>query len=525
MNRDAIPADPPPQTELIIGFVGAVGINLSAVAAELKFVLSRFAYRAHDLHLTDQLPALEWDCKLTSKPYDERVWSYMTAGNDLRKSWERQDAFALLALNEISLARKKVSGDAETPVDRQAYILRSLKRKEEVEQLRDVYGSRFVLLSIYAPEKSRLRYLKKRIQQSRVMPDDPRPKYTARKLVRRDNKEPTEYGQDVEGTFHRGDFFIDATVNMRAQLMRSMEILFGHPNRTPTRDEFGMFQAVAAGRRSADLGRQVGASICTADGAVVALGTNEVPRAGGGLYWPGDEDDAREFISGRDRSDRRKRRIARRITKKLKKRRLLAKDANPKAVRKIVEKTEVEDLIEFVRAVHAEMAALMEAARRGIPVADTVLFATTFPCHHCARHIVASGIRRVVYIAPYPKSLVQRLHKDSIKVDPSHRQRRYRRVTFEPFVGTGPRRYLELFEMPKRKKESGKAVKFRRHLAIPKFADIETAELRTNRLPYIRREKRALDLLSSIQKERGPRLKGLSEELPDDQQGTTPQSS
>jgi len=513
MNYDAPQADPPPQTELIIGLVGAVGINLNAVVAELKFVLSRFAYGVHDLHLTDQLSALEWDFKLTTEPYDERVWSYMTAGNELRKSWKRLDAFALLALNEISLARKKASGNAEVPVDRQAYILRSLKRKEEVTLLRDVYGSRFVLLSIYAPEKARCRYLRKRIQQSRVVPVDPRPVYTAKKLVRRDNSEATEYGQDVEGTFHRGDFFIDATANMRAQLKRSMEILFGHPNRTPTCDEFGMFQAVAASRRSADLGRQVGASICTTDGAVVAVGTNEVPRAGGGLYWPGDPDDAREFIKGRDSSDQRKRRIATRISKKLDKGELLAKGVELKAVRRIIEETEIKDLIEFVRAVHAEMAALMEAARRGIPVADTVLFATTFPCHHCARHIVASGIRRVVYIAPYPKSLVQKLHKDSIKVDPSHRRRRHRRVTFEPFVGTGPRRYLELFEMPRRKGDRrGRAVEFLPQSALPRFADLETDELRTDLLPYIRREKRALDLFTSIQEDRGPRLKGLSEE-------------
>jgi cytidine deaminase len=72
-----------------------------------------------------------------------------------------------------------------------------------------------------------------------------------------------------------------------------MEILFGHPNRTPTRDEVGMFQAVAAGRRSDELGRQVCAAICASNGSVIVVGTNEVPRAGSGLYrgcapndWP-----------------------------------------------------------------------------------------------------------------------------------------------------------------------------------------------------------------------------------------------
>ena len=411
-------------------------------------------------------------------------------------------------MNGISLTRKEASGSDEAPTGRNAYILRSLKRREEVTLLREVYGARFVLLSIYAPEKARKRYLKKQIRQSRVLPANPRPAHSAKKLIRRDNSEQAKYGQDVEGTFHHGDFFIDSTTNTRAQMERAMEILFGHPSRTPTRDEFGMFQAVAAGRRSAELGRQVGAAICSADGTVIAVGTNEVPRAGGGLYWPGDPDDAREFTNGFDSSDRRKRRITKRIVKDLARKELLTSGVKRKQVKRLVEATEIDDLIEFIRAVHAEMAALMDAARRGTPVADATLYVTTFPCHHCARHIVASGIKRVVYVAPYPKSLVQELHDDSIKVDPRHRQRKHRRVTFEPFVGIGPNRYLELFEMPNRKsKKTGKVVKFHPSAALPRIADVEHEELRTDLLPYIRREKRALDLLSSTQEDRGPSLK------------------
>ncbi len=500
----------PSQTELVIGLVGAVGIDLNAIVDELSYVLSGFAYRAHDLHLTEQLRELDWDYELDEDPYDERVWSYMSAGNTLRKRWKRRDAFALLAINAITLTRKAQSGSDQIPVDRNAYILRSLKRSEEVELLRKVYGPRFVLLSIYAPEKVRRRYLKERIRQSRVLPIDPRPVRPATKLIRRDHSEPAKYGQDVEETFHRGDFFIDATLDIGNQLQRTLEILFGHPNRTPTRDEFGMFQAVAASRRSADLGRQVGASICTRDGAVLAVGVNEVPRAGGGLYWEGDPDDAREFTRKKDTSDRRKEKLARSIAKDLRKRRWLAAGVSKKKVRKRIKKTDIGNLIEFVRAVHAEMAALMDAARRGIGVADSVLYATTFPCHHCARHIVASGIKRVVYVAPYPKSLADGLHDDSILVDPPNRKEHRRRVAFEPFVGVGPRRYLELFEMPTRKRK-GVVVEFDPRSAVPRLADIEPDELRTGRLPYIKREERALSLLGETQEDRGPRLIGFGE--------------
>lgn len=512
VERESLPSKPPPQAELVFGLVGAVGIDLGSLVSELSYVLSGFAYRAHDIHLTDQLSELDWDCELEQGPYDERVWSFMSAGNTLRERWNRLDAFGFLAMNAITLERKDQSGDPKVPIGRDAYILRSLKRGEEVKLLRQVYGSRFVLLSIYAPEKVRRRYLKDRIRQSRVLPVDPTPVHSAKALIKRDHSEAADYGQDVEGTFYQGDFFIDATGDVGTQLKRTIEILFGHPNRTPTRDEFGMFQAVAATRRSAELGRQVGASICTRDGAVIAVGTNEVPRAGGGLYWEGDKDDAREFTLGMDTSDRRKRKIARRIADELDQGGWLKEGLEKKQLRRQIAETGIGDLIEFVRAVHAEMAALMDAARRGIGVADTVLYATTFPCHHCARHIVASGIKRVVYVAPYPKSLVDGLYEDSILVDPPHRKTDRRRVAFEPFVGVGPRRYLELFEMPTRKKKDGSVVKFNPQSAMPRVSDLEPSELRTDKLPYIRREERALELFEVTQKERGPMLLGLKEE-------------
>ncbi|TMQ08861.1 MAG: hypothetical protein E6J90_35770 [Deltaproteobacteria bacterium] len=38
-------------------------------------------------------------------------------------------------------------------------------------------------------------------------------------------------------------------------------------------------------------------------------------------------------------------------------------------------------------------------------------------CHNCAKHIVASGIRRVVYVEPYVKSQAVQLHGDAILSD------------------------------------------------------------------------------------------------------------
>lgn len=476
----AVSATPPPDNELVIGLVGAVGIDLARVSTSISVVLTEFDFRVHEIHLSSALTRLSWDQSLIANPLDEHIWSYMTAGDKLCSPdcWDRKDAFALLAIHGIALQRKQISGDIDVPLDREAYTVRSLKRPEEVALLRQVYGSRFILIAAYSPATCRCAYLANRIKESRTKPHAATPVRTAEELMARDEKEHLIWGQNVLGTFHLADIFIDASdlgtkvassetdgsnvseLEHRAELKRCFEILFGHPNRTPSRDEFGIFQAAAAMRRSAELGRQVGAAICTSDGDVVAVGANEVPKAGGGLYWEGDKGDRREFRLGRDTSDERKREIAEQVVRRLATADLLIDGADDEAVLREIGRTDLGNLIEYIRAVHAEMAAITDSARRGIAVEGCTIYVTTFPCHHCARHIVAAGIRRVVYVPPYAKSMAEELHSDSIVVASEPNEYDHR-VRFEPFVGLGPRRYLELFEAPERKeKATGKAHAF-----------------------------------------------------------------
>ncbi|MFO2375906.1 cytidine deaminase, partial [Pseudomonas aeruginosa] len=73
--------------------------------------------------------------------------------------------------------------------------------------------------------------------------------------------------------------------SLKAQLWRVIDILFGQPYVTPTFDEYAMFMAFSASLRSADLSRQVGA-VLTRDEGIISTGANDVPKAGGGLYWP-----------------------------------------------------------------------------------------------------------------------------------------------------------------------------------------------------------------------------------------------
>jgi cytidine deaminase len=305
-------------------------------------------------------------------------------------------------------------------------------------------------------------------------------------LLRRDESElGAEYGQNVEETFPAADIVINTTdhSSMVTSVRRAIELLFGNVLVTPSIDEQGMYLARAAALRSASLARQVGAVICRPDGTIVALGMNEVPRAGGGAYWCSDENDGRDFRWGYDTSDRMRENVFGEILQRLKDAGWLVPAKADTPIPDLVAETlrggehpimkgaQFLGTIDYVRAVHAEMAAITDAVRHGVTTSGCTLYTTTFPCHDCAKHIIAAGITRVVYIEPYRKSLVQELYPDSVVVDPADTC--LGKVRFEPFVGVAPRRYSDLFGLStaKRKSKDGSLLQWRGTEADPRLPE------------------------------------------------------
>jgi dCMP deaminase len=48
--------------------------------------------------------------------------------------------------------------------------------------------------------------------------------------------------------------------------------------------------------------------------------------------------------------------------------------------------------------IHAEMNALMFAAKNGIATDGSTVYCTHIPCHNCLKHIAQAGVTRVVYL-------------------------------------------------------------------------------------------------------------------------------
>lgn len=346
------------------------------------------------------------------------------------------------------------------PIARQAYIAHQIKRPEEVETLRRIYGDAFVLLGVYSSRRQRIDNLARRFytEDGTAFSTIRRAEEEAERLVQRDADEDgnKDYGQAVRKAFSLSDAFVDGDLPPEAlekSVARLVRLLFWHPSVTPCPEEYAMFLAQGAALRSADLGRHVGAAITAADGQLLSLGCNEVACPGGGLAWGGREPDVRD-VSYQDKLDTNtteKLRILAELLERLNATGWLKQEAQVKTsdllslAKKDLKETRLMSLIEFLRPVHGEMAALMDAARRGIPVAGGILYVTTFPCHECAKHIVAAGIQKVLFIEPYPKSQVEILFRDSISLE---RQGHQTQVPFEPFIGVAPRRYQNLFSMP-----------------------------------------------------------------------------
>ncbi|WP_066257727.1 ComE operon protein 2 [Neobacillus drentensis] len=54
-----------------------------------------------------------------------------------------------------------------------------------------------------------------------------------------------------------------------------------------------------------------------------------------------------------------------------------------------------------VRTIHAEMNALLQCAKFGVPTAEAEIYVTHFPCLQCCKAIIQAGIKTVYYAEDY----------------------------------------------------------------------------------------------------------------------------
>jgi deoxycytidylate deaminase len=458
--------------ELVIALVGAIGSGVSRTAEMLKEKLEKeYEYSARILKASQKI--IE-SAHLVNEPYDDslqgsaRIDRLQDIGNKLRLQLSNNYVVEK-CIEEIATKRLDHGYDQSherfiaKPL-REAHIIDSLKHPEEVQLLREVYGDVFWLVAVFAPEIVRERRLKHLGVEAQDI------SY----IFSRDENDHLGHGQKVRDTAHLADFFVrndgQNDSHLSSTLDRYLEIIFNITVRTPTAHEAAMYNAMSASSKAACLSRQVGAAIYSRDGELLGVGWNDVPKANGGLYTVEDGDkDHRCYRWGEKicHNDDRKEKLYQKVFAALNEEGLLSQKADPMNIRASLRKTDIRNLIEYSRSVHAEMEAIISCARRGMgSLVGGRLYSTTFPCHNCARHIVASGIKEVYYIEPYPKSLALDLHNDAVSTDEGDKSGK---VVFLQYDGVAPKNVLKLFRSEQDRKAGGKAVVHDKKKATPVY--------------------------------------------------------
>jgi deoxycytidylate deaminase len=444
--------------ELYIGLITPIGAPSNALVAAFEEELKRYEYTPVVIRISDLLrghePALKDDGK-------QCVDELMDRGNALCLE-HGGDALARLAVDSlIEHRRRKRIAHSSPLLPRHAWIFRSLKRPEELNLLRRLYGQSFYSVALHVEYESRKKRLYYDLRATRPSLTDQEARNEARREIERDEEESEggiEHGQSIRRIFPKADVIIsgDDTAVMEKEVRRFVNILFGE-NITPTPGEHAMFLANASAALSASLSRKVGSCLTRPSGEIVAVGCNEVPKAGGGQYGTTDIV-GRDMNLGVDYSSISVRELVAQTLRILESAGWLATERE-RQVRDDLDKLSIEamrvfkdaksrvlDLIEFQRSVHAEIAALLDAARRGVPTTGSLIFTTTYPCHLCTKEIVAAGVKKVIYIEPYPKSRAEAMYgAEILSTDAS--EGASKSVPFVPFVGVAPRAYERLFEL------------------------------------------------------------------------------
>lgn len=448
--------------ELVFGLVGPIGVNMDDVQVRLMEALGQVGYISEVVHITKVLN--KYQKAVPGPPKGTEYGQKIDTANAFCSTAENGAALAGLAISEIRNLRAqhqklatKDSSDLVPAIPKQAYVIRQLKRADEIKLLEDVYGEKFIQVSVSLDKEIRVENLIRKLSRDHPGMKQHECAAEARKLIEVDEHEIGKaFGQQVGDIFHHGDFFIDAREKSEigTKFLHFIKAFFGENSKSPSRDEFGAYMASAASLRTVDLSRQVGAAILTPCGDIVSLGCNEVPKALGGNYWIGDPDLARDIELGGEQNSIEKQRIIVDFIQHLKAVGFVMTDLDletdemKEKLRQAVDDALISDITEYGRMTHAEMTAICDAARLGRPLKGTTIFVTTFPCHNCAKHIIASGIQRVVYVEPYPKSKASSSHVDSISIDVKDNSK----VVFEHFEGIAPKRYRDIFQKGKRKK-------------------------------------------------------------------------
>ncbi|SHE99573.1 Deoxycytidylate deaminase [Desulforamulus putei DSM 12395] len=295
-------------------------------------------------------------------------------GNKLR-SENGPEFLAKIAVEEIQ------KGSKETK-----WVVDSIKNPGEVKFFRNLYPH-FYLFGVFADYEVRWKRKKDKYQENEGI---------FKKDDKRDSSEEYEYGQRVRDCFSLSDVIISNNIDyspgnddqlaMEAKIDSYLKLIERPSSRPPTQEESLMAMAYANSQRSSCLKRKVGAIIVDENGFLFSSGYNEVPlgekpckNGYGRCYRSLIKDQFNKVIDDLEKDPEKNKALKTQFITKIK-------------------------ILDHCRALHAEENAILNVARFGSSIAlkGATLYTTTYPCNLCANKIAQVGIKKLVYLEPYP---------------------------------------------------------------------------------------------------------------------------
>ncbi len=377
MNNDA----------LVIGLTGSFGSGCSTLGEALRSRKPNDGFAV--ISLSTALKN-EWKRSIGSTAQAEREPTrreLQDFGNELRASQGRD----VLARAAVDLANRENSGNR--------VVFDSIRNLGEVDFFRQSFP-RFFLVAVQCSSDQRWKRVE-RHYKARGLGDEEFRMDDIRDQIESD----LPHGQQVQLCVDDADIVIsnqqfchsrqEAIRVIRSRAEPYLGLITKERLRYPSVDEIMMSVAYIHATQSRCIKRQVGAVIVDDDDNIVSVAYNENPP-------PIDPCQPRE--------------VCEKDSKMLGKLESLEGTDCPRCGKKVdsisapyicagcrISFKEVlfpDRGMQWCPAIHAEDAAIRQAPRKDLR--DCTLYTTTFPCFNCAKAITYAGIKRVVYVEPYP---------------------------------------------------------------------------------------------------------------------------
>jgi len=379
--------------QIVVVLTGQFGAGCTTVA---EFLKREEGFRYYGFSEIIKAAARE---RLGAGAYDqlepvERRRVLQDQGNILRKDDPRAVANQIIA--EI---RDKADEGGDLVVE-------AVRNPAEIDAFRERFGDRAFVVALDTP-------LAERFERSRREYGDRLERFKEDDARDKGEGEP-EHGQRTQECVYLADISINNHGHMDSHrdwnrffvnILDYLRLMREPAFRPPTYPELYMRQAYAVSLKSTCTKRQVGAVLVRDESYVIATGYNDVAIGeptcremgppGNTRFCPKDDEEEQKLSAMR---------YCPKCGNELplspgRVRPFTCSNCEARLPRDFVPGR----MLDVCRAVHAEEAAIVQAAKLGsTSLAGATLYSTTFPCLLCAKSIINAGIKRVVYHEPYP---------------------------------------------------------------------------------------------------------------------------